>query len=254
MYQKENTFRSEYKAIVKRYHDASPKIMIDEKITSPLAQDTLLTQSFWNRVAKLFESSDNIKFKPFVFQLLCRLAYALDNKNFPEWYSLNFKEECDQLLSLSDAIFKLENELKKIPKSALVVPRVSTLPDESGVRPQKLEFNLRWGDAKKIDSLHTEYSNDFIRLKKDIALRLHYLQNPHYEKILTSPPAKQTKNKQQAELLNELIIFFEEFSPKLPRQIIIDLCHIYGFDNVDDENIKNAQTRIKNIKNRHLYK
>lgn len=241
------TLHDTYIELIGKYHNSAPKLMIGKQITAPLAEKNPLTSQFWSRFAKHLKGTDDTLIRALMYELICHIANALDNKNFAEWLSANQQEQRQAFQAIYEKIRQVENSLKVVPASALTVDKSCSSQGLLGLKQGQFAFLTRWGEAKKETSLYDVYSKDLMPLKRDLALALNELNTPSYEGALATPPAKNTKNPLKAALITELIVFFEKLKPSVSRQLIIDLCHIFDFTDTDDEDVKNAQRRKNNL-------
>ncbi|HIF9279300.1 TPA: hypothetical protein ACX6QU_003180 [Photobacterium damselae] len=243
-----HNLREQYLTFVEDYLESSAEIKVSKHLLLQLTLDTPTTKVFWHRLDKyLREQSNSYEFNTFMARMLFHIASALDEKtDFIHPYTVSIQQEYQSLLDIYEAINTLSKLLSKLPSSALRIPPVDSTPDEQKVF-QELIDATNWGEAKKQESLLDKYLSDLIPLKRDIALRLQTLKEPSIARKATQPPAKQTNNAQQVQLITELLLFFRNIGKSIPRQIIIEICHIYGFEDTDDNNVKNAQRRMSKL-------
>ncbi|MCR9816223.1 hypothetical protein [Vibrio parahaemolyticus] len=241
--------QAQYISFMDCYLQSSAKIKISEGTLSPLAQINQLTHSLWVNVQALLDNNAPITNQEFFTLLSVRLANALENKAFIEYNSLKPNEKYHRYLNLLQQISLLEKEMAVLPASPNITSR--NISNIERIEAQALSNHFRWGSAKNVTSILDQHQSVFDNLKSEIGDILGSLLFPDDEDLATTRPAKQTVEPVQVQLVTEMILLFQHLCPTTPKHIILDICHIYGFDSVDEETIKNTKRRIKNLLNQN---
>ncbi len=232
-----NDLRNKFTAFKNKYLESKAKIKISPHLLTPLSEKTPHTTSFWTHSGQYLAIQDDIKAESYFALLISAIACALDEKQFEAWNSLNYRQQQKELFELVQAIDELEKMLAKWPAEALKI-------HEDSNRVGLAIHLTRFGRAKKTESLAEKYRDFFAEIKCEIALKLNSLLSPDTLGVLTQPPPKQTKNTLQTQLIRELIVLFRSIGIANYHQLIIDLCHIYEFYEVDEPTIKRAVNNV----------
>ncbi|WP_256950040.1 hypothetical protein [Vibrio diabolicus] len=223
----------QFQLFTTKYLESNAKIKVSSHLLTPLNQKTPHNSSFWKNSAQYLSMNQHINAESYFAVLITTIACALDTKHFEAWHSLNFSQQQKELFKLIHTVKEFERTLAKWPSDSLNIQEDSS---QTG-----LAIHLtRFGRAKKQESLAEKHRDFFTQLKCDIALKLKSLLSPNTLGTLTQAPPKQTKNTLQTQLIQELIVLFKSIGIANFHQLIIDLCHIYEFYEVDELTIKRA--------------
>ncbi|MFC1508029.1 hypothetical protein ACFL5R_02260, partial [Pseudomonadota bacterium] len=160
---------------------------------------------------------------------------------------LTTEQKAQEIRSAFEKIKELQKLLCNIPQAPLPFLPQSGLYDSTDAEAVNTIACLTRWEKQNGPSMYDHFQDSLLDMKRDLAMQLTSLvQERHYNELMFVP-AKQTKNKSQAQLIQELVIMFFIIRTDTPVQMVVDLCHVFDFQNVDENHVKNAQRRTKRL-------